>query len=109
MVVGAGDGQSAGLGCNVTRPGRAYLNLGTGTVSGVYAETYSHAKAYRNFAEEHRRLQAERIAAFGEYIADVKEGRFPERGHLVEMDAQLLEEVVCLTGGDAAKQKSSSE
>lgn len=47
VVVGAGDGQSAGLGCNVTRPGRAYLNLGTGTVSGVHAESYSHAMAYR--------------------------------------------------------------
>ncbi len=47
VVVGAGDGQSAGLGCNVTRPGRAYLNIGTGTVSGVYADSYSHAKAYR--------------------------------------------------------------
>ncbi len=47
IVVGAGDGQSAGLGCNVTRPGRAYLNIGTGTVSGVYADSYSHAKAYR--------------------------------------------------------------
>ncbi len=47
VVIGAGDGQSAGLGCNVTRPGRAYLNLGTGTVSGVYAERYSHATAYR--------------------------------------------------------------
>src|SRR5216110_3489189 len=53
-----------------------------------------HAKAYRNFSEEHRRLQQERIAAFGEYIADVKEGRFPERCHLVEMEAQLLDEVV---------------
>ena len=53
-----------------------------------------HAKAYRNFSEEHRRLQQERIAAFGEYIADVKEGRFPERCHLVEMDAQLLDELV---------------
>lgn len=47
VVVGAGDGQSAGLGCNVTKAGRAYLNLGTGTVSGVYADAYSHAKAYR--------------------------------------------------------------
>jgi xylulokinase len=47
VVVGAGDGQSAGLGCNVTRPGRAYLNLGTGTVSGVYADSYSHDTAYR--------------------------------------------------------------
>ena len=47
IVVGAGDGQSAGLGCNVTRPGRAYLNIGTGTVSGVYADTYNHGMAYR--------------------------------------------------------------
>lgn len=53
-----------------------------------------HAKAYRNFAEEHRRLQRERAAAFGEYIADVTEGRFPERAHLVEMDEGLLREVI---------------
>lgn len=58
-----------------------------------------HAKAYRNFAEEHRRLQKERIAAFGEYIADVNAGRFPERSHLVEMDAKLLDEVIQSPGG----------
>ena len=52
------------------------------------------AKAYRNFLAENRRLQQERIAAFREYIADVNEGRFPERSHLVEMDEKLLEEVV---------------
>src|SRR5216110_1984353 len=53
-----------------------------------------HAKAYRNFLAENRRLQQERVAAFSEYIADVNEGRFPERCHLVEMDAVLLDEVV---------------
>lgn len=53
-----------------------------------------HAKAYRNFLEEHRRLQRERIAAFSEYIADVKAGRFPERAHLVEMEETLLKAVV---------------
>lgn len=53
-----------------------------------------HAKAYRNFAEEHRRLQHERIGAFSEYIADVKEGRFPARNNLVEMDATVLENVI---------------
>ncbi|NBR85429.1 MAG: ketopantoate hydroxymethyltransferase [Verrucomicrobia bacterium] len=57
-----------------------------------------HAKAYRNFLAEHRRLQAERLAAFREYIADVNEGRFPERSHLIEMDARLLEEVVKTVG-----------
>ncbi|MEX2577860.1 MAG: 3-methyl-2-oxobutanoate hydroxymethyltransferase [Verrucomicrobiales bacterium] len=50
-----------------------------------------HAKAYRNFLEENRRLQKERIAAFGEYVSDVKEGRFPERGHLTEMPKEKLE------------------
>src|SRR4051812_15176349 len=53
-----------------------------------------HAKAYRDFAAEHLRLQQERVAAFSEYIADVKEGRFPQRSNLVEMEEQLLEEVV---------------
>jgi 3-methyl-2-oxobutanoate hydroxymethyltransferase len=53
-----------------------------------------HAKAYRNFLEENRRLQRERIAAFGEFVADVGAGRFPSPEHLVEMDPALLEEVV---------------
>ena len=61
-----------------------------------------HAKAYRDFLAENRRLQAERVAAFREYIADVDAGRFPERCHLVEMDAQLLEEVVRSTGSTTA-------
>ncbi|MFO1460705.1 MAG: 3-methyl-2-oxobutanoate hydroxymethyltransferase [Verrucomicrobiota bacterium] len=53
-----------------------------------------HAKAYRNFLEEHRRLQRERISAFGEYVADVREGRFPERSHLIEMDSDVLQKVI---------------
>ena len=53
-----------------------------------------HAKAYRDFAAEHRRLQQERISAFQEYIADVKDGKFPDRTNLVEMEAALLDQVV---------------
>lgn len=53
-----------------------------------------HAKAYRDFAGEYRRLQSERIAAFSEYIDDVKGGRFPGVGNIVEMDADTLEKVV---------------
>src|SRR3954470_24142222 len=44
-----------------------------------------HAKAYRNFAAEHRRLQEERIAAFREYMADVQSGEFPAEGNLIGM------------------------
>ncbi|MDP3070097.1 MAG: 3-methyl-2-oxobutanoate hydroxymethyltransferase [Opitutaceae bacterium] len=58
-----------------------------------------HAKAYRNFLEEHRRLQRERIAAFGEYVADVQAGRFPERSHLIEMDEAVLKKVIEAVGG----------
>ena len=52
-----------------------------------------HARAYRNFLEEHRRLQRERIAAFSEYIADVQHGRFPDASHLIEMDEAVLRRV----------------
>ena len=79
-----------------------------------------HAKAYRrgggvrdkwgpvslgelHFAAEHRRLHQERLAAFREYIADVNEGRFPERSHLVEMEAPFLDEVVRSLGGASAQ------
>ena len=57
-----------------------------------------HAKVYRNFLEENRRLQNERVAAFREYIADVQSGRFPERQHLVEMDEKVLEKVINSVG-----------
>ena len=62
-----------------------------------------HAKAYRDFAAENRRLQQERIAAFREYIADVQGGRFPERCHLVEMETASLEEVVRAINGASAR------
>lgn len=62
-----------------------------------------HAKAYRNFAEEHRRLQQERISAFREYIADVQDGRFPERSNLVEMEANSLKEVTRAIGESQRK------
>ena len=49
-----------------------------------------HAKTYRNFAAERDRLQAERIAAYSEYISDVKGGAFPQEAHAVAMDAGIL-------------------
>jgi sugar (pentulose or hexulose) kinase len=47
VVAGAGDGQSAGLGANVTRAGQAYLNLGTAVVSGAHSEHYAADPAFR--------------------------------------------------------------
>lgn len=47
VVAGAGDGQCAGLGAGVAAPGRAYLNIGTGLISGTYASDYRPERAYR--------------------------------------------------------------
>lgn len=44
-----------------------------------------HSRVYRDFKAEYARLQAERIAAFTEFAADVATGAFPEDRHLVEM------------------------
>lgn len=52
-----------------------------------------HAKAYRNFAAERDRLQAERVAAYREYIADVTSGAFPANGHCVGIKDDVLSEV----------------
>ena len=41
-------------------------------------------------------------SGYREYIADVHAGRFPERGHLVEMEAPFLDEVVRAIGGAPA-------
>jgi xylulokinase len=47
IVGGVGDGQAAGLGANITEPGRAYLNLGTALVSGTYSDNYTWGNEYR--------------------------------------------------------------
>ena len=49
-----------------------------------------HSKVYRNFAAEYDRLQAERVAAFREYIADVECGAYPEDRHVLTMDPAEL-------------------
>ncbi len=47
VFAGGGDGQCAGTGVEVMRPGRAYINLGTAVVSGSYSERYAFDAAFR--------------------------------------------------------------
>lgn len=47
VIAGGGDGQAAGLGANALSPERAYLNLGTAVVAGVYGTDYKTSKAFR--------------------------------------------------------------
>jgi 3-methyl-2-oxobutanoate hydroxymethyltransferase len=53
-----------------------------------------HAKIYRNLAKEFERLQKERIAAFSEFVADVKTGAYPEEKHLVGITKTELEKFI---------------
>ena len=50
-----------------------------------------HAKVYRNFAAEFDRLQQERIAAFREYVEDVRTGAYPQRMHQVGIEPAELD------------------
>lgn len=50
LVAGIGDGQAAGLALGATRPGVAYLNLGTSMVMGVQAPQYAADDAFRTLA-----------------------------------------------------------
>jgi sugar (pentulose or hexulose) kinase len=47
IIAGGGDGQSAGLGANALTSERAYLNLGTAVVAGVYGKRYRTNNAFR--------------------------------------------------------------
>ena len=50
-----------------------------------------HAKTYRDFASEYARLQRERVAAFGEFAADVASGGYPGPEHCVPIDDDAFE------------------
>ncbi|MCW8848359.1 MAG: FGGY-family carbohydrate kinase [Melioribacteraceae bacterium] len=55
IVAGAGDGQSAGLGANVLRSDKAYLNLGTAAVAGVYGPELLISKSFRTMCSASER------------------------------------------------------
>jgi len=69
IVAGAGDGQCAGLGANITEPGRAYLNMGTAVVSGVYSDPYRWDPAYRTLSGPiPRTYDLETVLSSGTYV-----------------------------------------
>ena len=50
-----------------------------------------HTKQYRNFFKLKQEMQAERVAAFKEFVADVRSGAFPGAEHVVKAPAGLIE------------------
>jgi 3-methyl-2-oxobutanoate hydroxymethyltransferase len=74
----------AGAGCDAQ-----YL-FSTDMLGYTDGHTPRHAIQYRNFRAELDRLQAERIAAFTEFSADVTSGAYPTSSHMVGIeDAQF--------------------
>lgn len=47
VFAAGGDGQCAGLGTDCTTPDRAYINLGTAVVSGIWSSQYRYNPAWR--------------------------------------------------------------
>ncbi len=59
-----------------------------------------HSKVYRNFAAEFDRQQAERIAAFREFVADVEGGAFPrEWPHRQQDEGEMRTFLDLIDGG----------
>jgi len=50
-----------------------------------------HSRQYRRLYELKAAMQAERVAAFGEFVADVRSGAFPGREHVVAAPEGLIE------------------
>lgn len=50
-----------------------------------------HSKVYRRLADEYDRLQAERVAAFKEFHADVTTGAYPQPEHLQRIRPEELQ------------------
>lgn len=50
VIAGGGDGQAAGLGANILSSKRAYLNLGTAVVLGVFGKNYKVSKSFRTMS-----------------------------------------------------------
>lgn len=63
-----------------------------------------HAKTYRNFRADYDRLQAERIAAFREFRADVESGAYPEPTHLVPIEDSEFEKFLAVLDGEPGSQ-----
>ncbi len=76
-----------------------------GTNAGHYPR---HSKKYRDFRAEYERLHNERVAAYGEYRADVEAGAYPAAEHKLGIDeAELARFVEALdAGADGRRQES---
>jgi len=87
VFAAGGDGQLAGLGTDCTRPDRAYVNLGTAVVSGIWSEEYKYATAWRTELAGQGGYILETCLRSGAFLVDWFVDRFVAHGRA---DAQTF-------------------
>lgn len=81
VFAAGGDGQCAGLGTNCTRSDRAYINLGTAVVSGIWSPTYHYNRAWRTeLAAQGEGYILENCLRSGAFLIDWFVDQFVARG-----------------------------
>jgi 3-methyl-2-oxobutanoate hydroxymethyltransferase len=58
-----------------------------------------HSKQYRDLYAMKQAMQRERVAGFREFVADVREGRFPEARHVIRAPNGLIDGFIDATEG----------
>ncbi|MDZ5700128.1 xylulokinase [Chelativorans sp. M5D2P16] len=101
VFAGGGDGQCAGLGTGCTRPNRAYVNLGTAVVSGIWTDTYRYDPAWRTEIAAHGEgYILENCLRSGSYLVDWFVKQFVAgRSTSADLFAELEEEALKLPIG----------
>ncbi|MEY3720586.1 MAG: 3-methyl-2-oxobutanoate hydroxymethyltransferase, partial [Pseudomonadota bacterium] len=51
-----------------------------------------HSKQYRDLYALRQQMQAERVAGFRDYIADVQSGAFPGPEHVINVNKEIVDE-----------------
>jgi xylulokinase len=91
VFAAGGDGQCAGLGTNCTRSDRAYINLGTAVVSGIWSPDYHYNRAWRTeLAAQGQGYILENCLRSGAFLIDWFVDQFVARG---KADASVFKQL----------------
>ena len=93
VFAAGGDGQCAGLGVNCTTTDRAYINLGTAVVSGVWSKQYRYDNAWRTeLAAQGEGYILETCLRSGAFLINWFMDQFVANGRASAADFQAMEE-----------------
>ncbi|MFK7889721.1 MAG: FGGY-family carbohydrate kinase, partial [Granulosicoccus sp.] len=92
VFAAGGDGQCAGLGVNCTVPDRAYINLGTAVVSGIWSKEYRYNDAWRTeLAAQGEGYILENCLRSGAFLINWFVDQFVSQGKTTQADFDKLE------------------